>query len=1157
MKTKKEKEEKLLAKIKTYVNINGYLPLKKEDKTLYYSIEELRRDPENISNSELKELIVSDKYSYKRSHKHFKIIENKIKSVIEFIEKNNRIPEATSPDKEERYLRNECLANKEVRQDPTVHFYLKKYFISKLLPLGECMDIVYNWIKTEKRWPSQASSDPIEKKYYEFIKTKLEKFRKIYKDFDELESKYRKIKLRGNNKAKIDNFKRWCEKHDKFPNSFNPCDQEERRLGMYMYKSENYTFTEEEYNQIIEIAKQYGYVPKKEKAEIINKSKREKISEILLNKESLAHLDKPQLLSIVLLDCLEKQEYEEILNSPKGEKRIKLIEKLSDKTKNYTEEKNENSLENNIEDLEIKEDAENTEEKEFEEKLHLGLEEVNLPTVKDPRESMKTLYKNLKSIDSLEGYYRGEDVQEYIIKAEIQKLLNIVLPLSYEETMNLVGEYLVKKSGQKIFNETVSRFLNMYQEAVAMKIPEGYSFKVNGEIALPLLMQKLTAYLVKTYNQFANWSETGTGKTISGVLTSRVIDSRITLVIAVNATISNWTENSIRSAYPNSKVYTKNDISKDTKLDKNFYNYVVVNYEEFQNPNKFFNKWKPFVENNKVDFVVLDEVQKVKALSENNYSIRREVIENLLQEIDLQHGRDLKTEGRIVPVLALSATPVINNLNELVSILSLMTGKQIPFIKRLTRLSMYDLHYELVRNGIRLVDEPATTEKVIVFPIKKSIGELAEIKLGKRGNMLTKVDVFGCLSKLDECRKRGYLQKGVQTIIYTELVNGVIDVLKDYLKTFDYKVGEYTGRNSDIRNHTMEKFLNKELDIIIASKPISTGVDGLQTVCNRLIILIPAWTYSEYHQLVGRLNRRGTAFSEIEIIIPTINYVGNDGDVWSLDNNRLSKIKFKKSLSETVMTGYIPDKYITLQKLKELAEKSLMRYLEAYKQGKCVSKIDIPILAAEIKPTEKPRVRGNRDRRDYWSELQDFNQLISASTTEHIFSNVIKTKEDWLKYHELRNNSVRLGDIKNQPIYTIARDFLKSKKPKVLGDMGCGMNLLRTLLPENYNVISVDWYAADETVKTCNLQDTSSVIGDGELDVAVYSLSFWGKDWKNVLKDAYRILDYDGRLIIVQPISSEARSIEKVEKAVKDAGFINIQTTKDAIGKYYYMIANK
>jgi hypothetical protein len=264
----------------------------------------------------------------------------------------------------------------------------------------------------------------------------------------------------------------------------------------------------------------------------------------------------------------------------------------------------------------------------------------------------------------------------------------------------------------------------------------------------------------------------------------------------------------------------------------------------------------------------------------------------------------------------------------------------------------------------------------------------------------------------------------------------------------------------------------------------------------------------------------------------------------------LARIRFKKSLADVTINGEIPEDVITNEQALKLAKKSLTEFLKNNKTYK--SSAEIPIIANEIKPTGKVRVRGNRDRRDYWSELQDFNQLISASTTEHIFTNVIKTKEDWIKYHELREKSME-----DKPIFTIARDFLKSGRPKVLGDMGCGMNQLKTLLPENYKVISVDWYAADETVKVCNLQDTSSIIGDGELDIAVYSLSFWGKDWRKVLKDAYRILDYDGKIIIAQPIRSEAKSIEKVEKAVKEAGFINIQVTKDAIGKYYYMTANK
>ena len=91
-----------------------------------------------------------------------------------------------------------------------------------------------------------------------------------------------------------------------------------------------------------------------------------------------------------------------------------------------------------------------------------------------------------------------------------------------------------------------------------------------------------SALMISERKQFANWSETGSGKTISGVLTSRYIDSKITLIFAVNSTVSNWTENAIRQAYHDSKVYTKTHISENTKLDTNFYNYIVVNYEEFQ-----------------------------------------------------------------------------------------------------------------------------------------------------------------------------------------------------------------------------------------------------------------------------------------------------------------------------------------------------------------------------------------------------------------------------------------------------------------------------------------------------------------------------------------------------------------------------------------------
>jgi len=47
-------------------------------------------------------------------------------------------------------------------------------------------------------------------------------------------------------------------------------------------------------------------------------------------------------------------------------------------------------------------------------------------------------------------------------------------------------------------------------------------------------MQKFVAYKVKTDKFFCNFSGTGAGKTLSAVLASRVIDSKMTVIVCPN-----------------------------------------------------------------------------------------------------------------------------------------------------------------------------------------------------------------------------------------------------------------------------------------------------------------------------------------------------------------------------------------------------------------------------------------------------------------------------------------------------------------------------------------------------------------------------------------------------------------------------------------------
>lgn len=870
------------------------------------------------------------------------------------------------------------------------------------------------------------------------------------------------------------------------------------------------------------------------------------IRKVEIHLEDLYLLDKTQLLQIAFLKKLPKDIYEEILECPKGVERKRLLEDLPDRLEAIKDGKDLKTFEDSLDEaIEVTKKVQDEEEKGFKEELKTGVDFAEKPSEFNPEKKLKEILGGITALGNFnDGDYDGPEAIEYLVSSEIQKLWNVAVRTSGQEMQKLIEEYMLKKNGSKFFNEVINTFLKQYQAVQEFEVPKGYSFPYE-----PFMMQKLTALMISERRQFANWSETGSGKTISGVLTSRYIDSKITLVIAVNSTVSNWTENAIRQAYPNSKVYTKKHISGETKLDTNFYNYVVVNYEEFQNPDKYVTKWKPFLDNNRIDFVILDEVQLVKIKTTGTISNRRKVIDNILQDIDLQHGRNLDKEGRIVPVLALSATPVINSLSEVLSLLSLLTGTEFDPIKRTTRRSALGCHFELTKRGIRLAEELPAAERLITFPIKREFNDL----LGISGiNAISKIDTSSCLLKIGECTRRCYLQRGVKTLIYTDLVTNVIDNIVQYLQVSGFKVGEFTGRNERTRYQDMNEFINGNIDVLIASKPISTGVDGLQKICNRIIVLISAWTYAEYHQLVGRLNRKGTEFSEVEIIIPTVEFVKNNGDSWSLDIERLARIKFKKSLADVTINGNIPDEVITNEQALRMAKNSLTEFLknDSYK-----SSVEVPVVADEIRLTKKPRIRGDRNQRDYFSEFQGINQRISTSTVDGVFTKIIKNEEDWRRYHELRNKAI--GDIQDQTINVIARDLLKSRKHKIIADMGCGMNQLKTLLPNNYEVISVDMYAADETVKICNIINTSSIIPDNSLDVVVYSLSLWSRNWKDILTDAYRVLDYDGKVIIAEPVSSSSKSIDKVKSALLEKGFVNISVTIDANSKYYYMTANK
>ena len=158
-----------------------------------------------------------------------------------------------------------------------------------------------------------------------------------------------------------------------------------------------------------------------------------------------------------------------------------------------------------------------------------------------------------------------------------------------------------------------------------------------------------------------NWSGTGAGKTLSAVLASRISGAQMTLITCPNNVIDTW-KKAILNAFPDSEVAIKT-FQPNWRTDAP--RYLVLNYEAFQR-SESPSQVQALLERERLDMVVVDEVHFVKQRSTENLSWRKEVIQGLLG-LAAEANPELR-------VLGMSATPVVNNLQEGKSLIELITG---------------------------------------------------------------------------------------------------------------------------------------------------------------------------------------------------------------------------------------------------------------------------------------------------------------------------------------------------------------------------------------------------------------------------------------------------------------------------------------------------
>lgn len=447
------------------------------------------------------------------------------------------------------------------------------------------------------------------------------------------------------------------------------------------------------------------------------------------------------------------------------------------------------------------------------------------------------------------------------------------------------------------FKELKSRKETLKSELEKMVIPTP-SIKVEFT-----MMQKLFSYWVKEKHYYGNWSGTGVGKTYSFILASRVIDSHMTVVIGTNSTTSQLASE-ITGLYNDSVVEVYNGKLPDFDMSK--HNYLIFNYEKGQQ--KYSQDlFDSVLDKYKVDYIVFDEVQLVK--QNGKYcSTRRKVFQNF---------RNTSVERYDSYVSVLTATPYTNSIFEVISILTLMTGEDYKDIKTMNTLkNTIEVENLLNSLGVLSNTEPRNVDGIVIeknIQIDEIVGDddtFDSFKKSLDGGPLS-IYQSTLQNKLEYIWGNDRIKKGELTILYTQFTDGIVDPTKDFLTDMGFNVCEYTGSNKDTEPYTDKtgkvdwKQVKDHYDILLSSKPISVGVDGLQKVCNNMVILSLPWTDSDYKQLLGRIYRKNSNFDKVNIWIPMVRFpqihkVGYDDKVWN-------SIQTKGMYSNACLYGEFPD----------------------------------------------------------------------------------------------------------------------------------------------------------------------------------------------------------------------------------------------------------
>jgi len=202
-----------------------------------------------------------------------------------------------------------------------------------------------------------------------------------------------------------------------------------------------------------------------------------------------------------------------------------------------------------------------------------------------------------------------------------------------------------------------------------------------------------------------------------------------------------------------------------------------------------------------------------------------------------------------------------------------------------------------------------------------------------------------------------------------------------------------------------------------------------------------------------------------------------------------------------------------------------VKWLERLERGE-ISTVIRRDLNVELTPVEiKKRVIK-------YGDFTKLNNKINNEKSETTHDRMLKDPNEWEEYHRQYREARKTWPI--VPYEEIIKRIRQLSPRLLIGDFGCGEAKILEVFGQN-RVYSFDHVAINNNVTACDIKETT--LPDEAIDIAVFSLSLMGRNWRQYIAEAKRCLATNGYLLIAETTKSIKGRLSTIKHVLHEQGF--------------------